>query len=387
MWTLLIIALVQMPNLALTPGINQIATSVFPSKSLGDIQEAMALTSFIGPVIALISAVLINRGVVSKRATVIAGLFLLAVNGFAALFFHTEFWHLHLLNVLLGLSTGLFLSNSMGVMFDHFDNDECEKLSGYQTACINGGGILFSLAGGALGAMMWYGGYLVLLAGLPVAILSLFTIPKDKPQTRTAEGKKQKTPLNPRVYYYSAVIGIFMMIYGVGGSNISTHMAAHGIGSTATAGIAVAVQMGGGVLSGIFFGKLSEKFGDMILVIGCVTIFVGFMLLSLFPASLFISFLGIFISGLSMSCMMPRCLFSVSTLVDPSNSATATAISSSICPSLGGFLSPYVFTRITTWLYGDSTVMRYRFAAFVVLAFAVFIALVTLSRKKREIVN
>ena len=49
MWSILLIAAVQMPNLALSPSINQIQTTVFPDYSLSTIQTTMQLPNLISP--------------------------------------------------------------------------------------------------------------------------------------------------------------------------------------------------------------------------------------------------------------------------------------------------------------------------------------------------
>lgn len=386
MWTILIIALVQMPALALTPAINLIQTLAFPDKTLPQVQTALAWTNLVSPVTSIIAMLFINRGVFTKKGVVVAGLLMLSLTGALAIFLHSQFWNLYLLSVSLGISTGLFMTNAFGLMFDNFSDKERQVIAGYQTSCINAGGISMGLLGGVLATAMWYGGYIILLIGLPIAILALFTVPHYKSPSAKKSDDTSPSRLNPRIFYYAALACIFMMIYGVGGSNISTHIRQNipNVDDAAMAGIAVAVQMGGGVVSGLLFGKLSEKFKDMVMVIACIAVFVGFMILGLFASSLIMIFVGVFITGMSLSMMLPRCTFSVSTLVNKSTSAAATVIALSVAPSLGGFLSPLVFTNLTLSLFGEPTAFRYGFVAAVVLIFGAVIALFTWRRLKKE---
>lgn len=382
MATLLIIALVQMPNLALTPSINQMVTTMFVDRDLKDVQNALAFMSFIGPISSLIAMFLINRGVLTKRHTVLTGLCLLSLTGVLAIFFHTQYWHLWMLSITLGIAQGFFVSNAFGLLADNFDEKEREQFTGLQSSFINGGGIMMSLLGGALASVVWFGGYLVLLLGLPVAILGWFTIPRTKPVNVHKLSKVEKNPLNPKVFYYAFVTLLFMMIYGVCGNNLSTHMS--GLGNTATVGVATAIQMCGGVVGGLFFRRLSEKLGDMLIPVGYMIVFVGFMLLSLFQNSLPMIFVSVFISGMSMSMLLPRCNLAVTGIVDSTNSATATAIATSVAPSLGGFLAPRVFTTITTSLYGGDTALRFRFVAIVALACGLLLVAATAVMSKRS---
>ncbi|NLT14985.1 MAG: MFS transporter [Clostridiales bacterium] len=387
MWTILIIALVQMPALALTPAINLIQTQVFPAHTLAEVQTALAWTNLVSPVVSIIVAFFINRGLFTKKGVVITGLFLLSLTGFLAILFHTEFWSLSMLSVVLGIATGCFMTNAFGLLFDNYNDRERQIIAGYQTSCINLGGISMGLLGGVLATAMWYGGYIILLIGLPVAILAFFTVPNYKsPSARFSGEVTDKSRLNPRIYYYAVLAFLFMMIYGVGGANISPHIKQNipDVNDAAMAGIAVAIQMGGGVVSGFFFGRISEKLKDMVLPVACSAIFVGFMLLSLFASSLVMIFIGIFIAGMSLSLMLPRCIYAVSTLVDKSTSATATVIISSVAPSLGGLLSPQVFTRLESAVFGDATATRYIVAGCAVLLLGLVITVLTLGRRKKE---
>jgi MFS family permease len=384
MWTILIIALIQMPSIALTPAINQIQMHAFPDKSLGQVQTALAWTNLVSPLMSIVAGFFINKGVFTKKGVVIAGLLILALTGFLAIFLHTEYWHVILLSASLGMATGFFMTNAFGLLFDNFADHERQIIAGYQTSCINLGGISMGLLGGVLATAMWYGGYLILLIGLPIAVLAYFTVPHYKsPSARNSSEAAAKSRLNPRVFYYAALAFLFMMIYGVGGANISTHIHQNipDVNDAAMAGIAVAVQMGGGVISGLFFGKLSEKLKDMVMVIACAFVVIGFGTLSLFAASLTAIFIGVFIAGLSLSLMLPRCIFAVSTLVDKSTSATATVIASSVAPSLGGLVSPWVFTNIESLLFGESTRLRYMIVAGVILVMGLVVAVLTLRRK------
>jgi MFS family permease len=386
MWTILIIALVQMPALALTPAINLIQTQVFPEHTLAEVQTALAWTNLVSPVVSIIVAFFINRGLFTKKGVVITGLLILSLTGFLAVLFHTEFWNLSLLSVVLGIATGCFMTNAFGLLFDNYNDHERQIIAGYQTSCINLGGISMGLLGGVLATVMWYGGYIILLIGLPVAILAFFTVPHYKsPSARFSGEVTDKSRLNPRVFYYAVLAFLFMMIYNVGGANISPHIKQNipYVNDAAMAGIAVAIQMGGGVVSGLFFGKMSEKLKDMVLPIACSAVFVGFMLISLFASSLIMIFIGIFIAGMSLSLMLPRCIFAVSTLVDKSASATATVIISSVAPSLGGLLSPQVFTRFESAVFGDTTITRYIVAGCAVVILALVITVLTLGRRKK----
>ncbi len=54
--------------------------------------------------------------------------------------------------------------------------------------------------------------------------------------------------------------------------------------------------MGGGVVSGLFFGRLSARLKDMIMVVACAAAFVGYMTIALFASFLPMILIGVFIT-------------------------------------------------------------------------------------------
>jgi MFS family permease len=386
MITLLCIAFVQMPHLALNPAIAVIKESVFPNRSLSEIQTALSLPNLISMAAAVISALLIGKSIISKKAAVIAGLVCVTMTGVFALLMHTQFWHIIILSVVMGAGIGMYIPSTMSTLFDNYTEGERQIITGYQTSFINLGGILMSALGGYLASLMWYGGYLAMFFTLPVAMLALFTIPKVKKEHKASGGTsaavKSKLPLD--VFYYGAFILIFMLIYNVLGANISSHIQAANIGDSRTAGIAMAVQMAGGVASGLVFSKLSAKLRDYVIFLAFLSIFIGYTILNIGHSSLLLVYIGVFVTGMSLSLIIPQCLFSVSNIVDPTNSSTATSIVSCLAPGTGGFLSPVVFTNLTSLIGGDSTNFRFQFVGAVSLAVGIIFVLDTIRREKRR---
>ena len=380
-WTLLLVALTNMPSLALSPATEQIRQ--YFGVSLSTVQTAMSFTNVIQIAVALIAMVLINRAVITKKLTVVLG-----QSGFVAtvvfvLLFHKEFWCVWCLSVLIGCSTGLFVTNAFGIMFDLFTADERQKIAGYQTSCINGGGICMSLAGGLLAGFFWYGGYLVFSIGLIMAILCAINIPAYK-TPKAAEGGDKHSKIDGHVFFYAAGTLLFMMTYPVVGQNLSTHLSKSFTNYSTLAGVCSSIQMVGGVCAGILFGRISKKLRDDIMVLGCGFLCLGFLLLSLFPSSLPVTIVAVFIAGCSISMFQPWSTYGVSVYSDPTNSAITSVIISSIAPSSGGFLSPVFFTNVTNALSPDSTVFRYRFAAIFVLVFGAVIFLINRLAKNRR---
>lgn len=378
-------ALVQMCFFALTPAIAKVQNEVFPFLSLSQIQTVMMAPSIISMAVSLLATLLIQKNLVTKKQVVVAGLAVLTLAGVFSFLLHTEFWHLILLCTFVGVGTGLYIPTISSIMFDSYDEQERRLLTGYQSAMINLGGIILSALAGFLITIVWYGGFITLLLALPITALAVIAIPSGKarpsPQHQQVESKPG-TGMPRGVFYYAVLTGVFLFFYIVSSSNISTHLYNAGIGNAAAAGLMTAVTMGGGVFAGLFFNKLSSKFGDYLIAVAFIVLFVGFTLYNLGNASLALIMLGAFITGTSMSLITPQCLFSVSNIVDARSSAAATSLIVSIAPGIGGFLSPLIITNLTTLLGGDSTNFRFQFVGFCALAVGMIVLYTTFKRQK-----
>ena len=385
-WSILLMALLQMPNLALTPAIHGIHEA-FPERALSTIQTTMALTGLISPFVAVASAFAIGRGLVTKKHVIVTGLLLVALTGALSLVAHTRFWHLVMLSCILGVGMSGYLSNGVSLIADNFPMGERQRITGFQTSFINGGGILMSLCGGLLATGSWHGGYLMLLIALPVAIVAMAGIPNVK--LPRGGGKKNagagtgKLKLHPDIFLFGILIFVFMTIYNVIGANISTHLASLNLGNSSVSGYTTAIRMLGGAVFGLVFSRLSRKLGDFTTVLGFLALFADMFILSTARSIPWV-IVGEFIGGTGFSLLLPQCLISISRVVNEQTSAIATAITSGIAPSFGSFFSAMIFTNITTALYGESTVLRYRFVAFVALGLAAVCAVIFTIRRKRK---
>ncbi len=385
MWTIFLISMIQMPHLAISSGIELIKTDIFPERSLSTIQTIIALPNLLAIVASILVAVLIRKRLIKKRTVVVSGIGMLALTSVAAVFLHTQFWQLIMYSVIIGTGLGFFIPTSQSIMCDRFDDNERQFMGGLQFSFINLGGILMSVIGGLLTTIIWYGGYLMLLITIPVAILAIYALPKEKKFNAVeaaAREIKKRNKLPRDVYYYAGIIFAFSLIFNVTLSNLSTHLSDAHLGNAATAGVSAAVLMAGGVFSGLFFEKLTAIFRDKLIAVAFLFIFIGFSILSIFSTSLLMINVSVFLNGMSISLLLPQTILSTSNIVDPSNSATATMFLSSIAPGAGGFLSPVLFTNLTQLLVKDSTQFRYQFVGIVALAVAILLYINTIRREK-----
>jgi MFS family permease len=386
MLTIFLLSAIQIPQYALTTGIDLLSRK-FGGVPFAMIQTVVLSPSLLAAVGGVVSALLIRWHKITKKSAVIIGVSLVAVTGVLALVFHTAFWQLIVFSVFIGMGMGFFIPSSVSIMFDSFEERERQLVSGITLSFVNGGCILMAVLAGLLFTLVWYGGYIVMLLALPILIMSAFAIPKDK-RTVAAAGERTKrkaTKLPADVYYYSALAFVFMLIYTVTNSNLAPHLATSAIrGDSATAGLATGVMMGGGIVAGAVFPKCSPLLKDHMITLSFLFVFIGFTLLNFFKDWLLVDFAAVFIVGMTVSMIIPQCMFNISNVVDETNSSTSTMLFSSIAPGTAGFLSSIIFTPLTEALGNRTTEFRFQFVGIVSLALAALIFLNTVRRARKK---
>ena len=166
--------MLQIAYIGLTCGIDLIQTEIFPERSQADIQTVISLPNLLSVLASIIGAVLIEKRITKKKTLVVLGVSLIAATGIAAILLHSSFWQLIMFSILIGLGMGFFAPSAQSIMMDNFNEKERQLISGLQVSFINIGGILISVLGGILITVVWYGGYIVLLLALPLAVLAFF---------------------------------------------------------------------------------------------------------------------------------------------------------------------------------------------------------------------
>ncbi len=385
MWTIFITSLMSLAGFAISPALNQMKTIAFPQHTLSEIQTALVMNGLMMPCGSLLSAAAIRYGLMTKRSVVAFGFFFLGFTGILALFLHSALWNLALLSGMIGFSMGCYFTTLLSILMDRFSGVQRRKVLGYQTVFVYTGAVMLSIFGGFLAAWRWYGGYMIMLIGIPMGILSLLALPKEQ-RSRTVGKKRQKhrTKLSPVVYYYTVIIIVFMMLASSCNYNLAVHMAASGIDHAAIVGTLASFQMIGGAMFGLVFGRFSVRFKDYTLAIGFFCLAFGLLLLSVCGTSLVLAFTSVFLTGIAMSMLGPQCTSSMSEHVDSGSSALASSLINGLAPGLGGFLSPIIITNVTTALFGESTSFRYQFVAVFAVVCAVIVALLTYVRSKRD---
>jgi len=361
---ILAVAMIQMCFVGLTGAIADIA-AYFPSYSVQVVQTGVNATNFMAIFGALFAGWLSYSR--SKKALTILGLALVAAGGLGGFCFHDTIVLLYAWSLVIGAGLGLFTPPATSLMMDYFEGPELNRLAGWQTSFINGGGVILTFAGGALATIAWHFSYLSFLAALVILAVCALTIPmKNRFPAQKAE--KQKIPRS--VWYYCFTVFIFTLVYNAFMANIALFLSEKGLGNSSMAGAANAVFMIGGVCLGLVFNKFSKRFGEFLF--GGAHIFMAvcfFMLCS--SQSLIVIFIASFIGGSGISFTMPQSMYSVSGKIPPQTSAAVFSLIGSVAPSVGVFVSPTLIAFLSR-LFSDTgdSVSRFMAAGMLAVVFA-----------------
>jgi MFS family permease len=384
MATIMLVALVHVPQMALTPGIARIKTDAFPEYSLLVIQSAVTLPCLLSVVSSIVSAVLILSGKLTRKSATVTGLALFGAAGLFTVFFHAHFFQLIIAGLMLGWGTGMFVPNITSILIDSFDERERQLASGLQGAFASLGGIILSFFAGQLVTYFWYGGYIMLLLGLPICAICIVNLPRQKATAALAsDGPREKLP--PDVLYFSIIASfLFVLLFASFSNNLSSHFQAAGVVNySAMAGVGIAINMFSGFLMGCVFNKLSVRFGDYLIAAAFVFLAFGYFIVSSFMDSLPLMLVGAFVSGSAICLATPQGIVSMSRYVNERNSFFATMLFSCVMNGMAGFLSAPILTGVTQAFAGDDTVFRYNFVAALSLVIAALFSL-SVARRARS---
>ena len=154
------------------------------------------------------------------RAIAIIGLVLYVVAG-AGCFFVKDIYVLLALRALLGVSVGLIMPLSTGLLAYYFPPSELARLMGLSAAMNQMGGVVATLLAGLLAVVEWNYAFLVYILGLIALVMVLAWLPNEQ----LSSHDKQGNAFEPRhlLKFHPSVIGmlLLMMIFFIFPTNFA----------------------------------------------------------------------------------------------------------------------------------------------------------------------
>ena len=284
------------------------------------------------------------------RTLALTGLLLYVVAG-AGCFFVDDIWLLLALRALLGVSVGMIMPLSTGLLAYYFPPERQAGLMGLAAAMNQMGGVVATLLAGLLANIAWNYAFLVYLLGLLAVVLVLRYLPNE----RLKGGSGPSLSLLKR--FHPSVVGMFlvMILFFI----YPTRFAISAHAGTDLSNNAITLIMVGldvvAFLIGMVFGKLMQGFRHGMKYLPPVGFIVGYLLLSL-GSSLSLLLAGSAFIGIANGIGVPY-LNTIASMKAGKEAASTVMPLLSAALYLGQFLSPLIITPLGNLCFGPSDLL------------------------------
>lgn len=310
------------------------------------------------------------------RSLALTGLLLYVVAG-AGCFFVDNIWLLLAMRALLGVSVGMIMPLSTGLLAYYFPPERQASLMGLSAAMNQMGGVVATLLAGLLANIEWNYAFLVYLLGLVAVVLVLLYLPDE----RLKGGKGPSLGLLKR--FHPSVVGMFlvMILFFIYPTRfaLSAH-AGTGLSNNAITFIMVGLDVVA-FLVGLVFGKLMQGFRYGMKYVAPAGFIAGYLLLSL-GSDLPLLLAGSAVIGIANGIGVPY-LNTIASMKAGKEAASTVMPLLSAALYLGQFLSPLVVTPLGALCFGAEDLLA-PFKAGVIIG-VVYLLQAFLTRKKQVV--
>jgi len=272
------------------------------------------------------------------RAIAIIGLVLYVVAG-AGCFFVKDIYVLLAMRALLGVSVGLIMPLSTGLLAYYFPPSELARLMGLSAAMNQMGGVVATLLAGLLAVVEWNYAFLVYILGLIALVMVLAWLPNEQ----LSSHDKQGNAFEPRhlLKFHPSVIGmlLLMMIFFI----FPTNFAIITSEQTSFSNHVITIIMVGldmvAFFVGLGFGRLMKAFRTVIKYFAPIGFMLGYGLYLLGDVASIIA--GSALIGIATGVGVPY-LNTIASIKGGKNSTTTVMPLLSAALYLGQFISPII---------------------------------------------
>ncbi len=287
------------------------------------------------------------------RAIALFGLVLYVMAG-AGCFLASDIYVLLVLRALLGVSVGLVMPLSTGLLAYYHPPEQQAHLMGLSAAMNQMGGVVATLLAGLLSAIGWRWAFLVYLLGLIAVVMVAVYLPDD----HLGSTNKRGIPFQPRqlLKFHPSVNGmlLLMMIFFIYPTNFAiTAEEQAGLDLQATTLLMVGLDLFA-FFVGLVFGQLMNIFRESIKYFAPVFFLIGYTLFAS-AHSVLPLLVGAVFTGFANGVGVPY-LNTIASIKGGHNSATTVMPLLSAALYLGQFLSPIVVTPLSRLIFGDNDV-------------------------------
>lgn len=303
------------------------------------------------------------------RTIAIIGLLLYVVAG-TGCFFIDNLNLLLVMRALLGVSVGLIMPLSTGLLSYFYPPEEQARLMGLSAAMNQMGGVVGTLLAGVLASVEWNYAFLVYIFGL----IALFMIIRWLPNEKLDSSNKRGKAFEPRqlLKFHPSVIGMLLltMVFFVFPTNFAIITGKQlGLDTTAITFLMVALDLLA-FFVGLVFGRIMGCFRTSIKFLPPIAFMMGYLFYA-YADNMAMILIGSAFIGLANGVGVPY-LMTIASIKGGKNSATTVMPLISAALYLGQFISPIIILPLAERIFGaDDIVGSYKIAVFISVIFLV----------------
>ncbi len=288
--------------------------------------------------------------VMKTRTLAVMGLVLYVVAG-AGAYFVDDINVLLAFRAVLGISVGMIMPLSTGLLSYYYPPEEQARLMGLAAAMNQMGGVVATLLAGVLANISWNNAFLVYLLGLIAVVLVVLFLPNER-----LVSKSGKMSMKTLVRFHPSVIGMFLLmcIFFV----YPTNFAVIASRCSGMSGIQVTLVMVGldfiAFLVGLFFGNIIARFRRSVKYFAAVFFLLGYLSFCLGDSAWF-QIIGSAFIGIANGIGVPY-LNTIASIKGGKESATTVMPLISASLYLGQFLSPVIVSPLSHVVFGENDI-------------------------------
>lgn len=293
---------------------------------------------------------------VRTRTIATTGLLLYVTVG-AGCFFIDNIYILLLMRAVLGISVGLIMPLSTGLLAYYFPPEEQARLMGLSAAMNQMGGVVATLLAGILATVQWNYAFLVYLIGLIAVVMVWLWLP----DAQLGNSHERGTTFRPRqlLKFHPSVTGmlLLMILFFI----FPTNFAIIASKQTSLSSNAITMIMVGldvvAFFVGLAFGGLMRKFRMVVKYIAPLSFIVGYA--SYTHGSLPMILIGSTLVGIATGVGVPY-LNTIASIKGGRDSVSTVMPLLSAALYLGQFVSPLIVMPMSKCLFGDDITGPYK---------------------------
>lgn len=291
--------------------------------------------------------------VLRTRTIATTGLLLYVIAG-AGCFFMNDIYLLLTMRALLGVSVGLIMPLSTGLLAYYFPPEEQARLMGLSAAMNQMGDVVATLLAGLLATIEWNYAFLVYLLGMIALVMVWIWLPDEQ----LGSANKRGVPFQPRqlLKFHPSVIGmlLLMTIFFIFPTNFAILASQRqGLSTEVITGIMVGLDVVA-FFVGLKFGSLMNRFRQSVKYFAPLLFLLGYG--SYLVPTVIMAVLGSAFIGMATGVGVPY-LNTIASIKGGKNSATTVMPLLSAALYLGQFISPLIVTPLSKVIFGSTDIV------------------------------